>query len=85
MDESPQQTPLTTSAETPLTTEPKPSKVYAKPATTERPARKRGSVAELMKKHGMSWGSYEGRRVLNRPSTTSAEGRAAVYEALRNG
>ena len=83
MDESQQETPLTISAETPSTTEPKRSKRYAKNVTTPKQAKKLASVAEIMKAQGMTWGVHEGRRVLNIPSRATEEGRRLVYEAIK--
>ena len=40
--------------------------------------------AELMKMYGIRWGVYNGRRVLNVPSTAPANALKEVIEALNN-
>ena len=87
MDESQQATPLTTSAETPSTTTKTISKRSAKTVTTVKRVKKQDSApasAELMKMYGIRWGVYNGRRVLNVPSTAPANALKEVIEALNN-
>lgn len=86
MDVSPQPIPLTTSTETPSTTQPETCKASANDVTTPRRAKKRDSArssAELMKLHRMSWAEHNGRKVLNIPATAQQSAVDAVYAALR--
>ena len=83
MDESQQETPLIISTETPSTTKQRISRRSAKNVTTPKQVKRLASVAEIMKAQGMTWGSHEGRRVLNIPSRATEEGRRLVYEAIK--
>lgn len=82
-EELSQETPLTTSAEIPMTMGETTSKHSAKPVMTKRRAKKLDSEA-LMTHYGAWWGNDRGRKVLNFPSHVTQEARNQILEAIRS-